>query len=605
MAAMSAGTNEAASPLTSPLTQLDSSRSRNSPLFNYPPIPRSSSSASIVVSPIERRASMPDLSVESVRQVYDMIVSDKTDQNWLIVGINRGGKEIKLTVLSGSGDVESLKPHLQPDHLAFIFIRVLYGKVKKNIIIDYVPDNDMNERFNRILASAKPKIYACLKHHVSISPVNSIADITTGEVWRTMFNALTTDRLLIKVTPMERSPNLVPKGASFLVDLDLSATVGDLKDQIAQRNPEAEQKMKLWFVVEAPKGDVTKFGLVEDVLCDLKDDTKPLRSCGVAFYDQVFLEVLREDLPPPDIRGLARIALQHSVSSEEKKVALREIPLDEIMIIQRNAGFGKTAKVHKALWLVENIDIAYKELQYSVPSMADPIRRAKILKPFREELELLQQLNHRNIVLLVGANTDPNHLCVFTEWVKRGCLHNVICDKKTTMSLRVVLQILLDIARGMEYLHSQKVLHRDLKPHNLLVDHDWTVKVADFGTAKMVTQLDTVAYTEVGTAFFKAPECGGSEGYSNEVDFYSYGKCMWQIMWRCGIPMNSRPDTDLNLPYWAPAPVSDLMHKCLRSAPSERATFAEAVRTLEDLLTDDKLAALEAVDVPCKGEGSA
>lgn len=612
-----------------------SSRSSGvSPLFNYPPVlPRSTSNVSVVVSPMERRASMPDLSVDAMRQVYQMIVSDKTPQNWMIVGISRGGKEVKLTVLSGSGDIETLKPHLNPEHLVFIFIRVLYGKVKKNILIDFVPDGNMGDRYNRILASAKPKIYDCIKHHVSISPVNKIEDITTGEVWKTMFNVLTTDRLLIKVTVMERTlDNLVPKDC-FLVDLDLSGTVDDLKQQVREKKPElSEQKMKVWFLIEAPKGKTTKFGLVEDFTCDLIDDAKSLRSYGLAFYDQVFLEVLHELLPPPNPEGLARIEsimLQHAVSphatNEENKEGsdstqaqgergeiqavqeemLREISLDEIMIIQRNVGFGKTAKVHKALWLVENIDIAYKELQYSTPSMADPQRRERILKPFREELQLLQKLNHRNIVILVGACTDTNHLCVFTEWVRRGCLHNVICDPKTTMSLRVVLQILLDIARGMRYLHSQKVLHRDLKPHNLLVDHDWTVKVADFGTAKMVNQLDTIAYTEVGTAFFKAPECGALQGYSREVDFYSYGKCLWQIMWRCGIPMAAREDSQLELPFWAPSPIVSLMQRCIRIVPSERATFAEAVDILEGLLEDDQLAALEAIDVPCKGEGSA
>lgn len=97
MAAASAGANDEPSPASS----IDSSRSRNSPLFNYPPIPRSSSSVSIVVSPTERRASMPDLSVESVRQVYDLIVSDKTEQNWLIVGINRGIFTFSLPLLFG------------------------------------------------------------------------------------------------------------------------------------------------------------------------------------------------------------------------------------------------------------------------------------------------------------------------------------------------------------------------------------------------------------------------------------------------------------------------------------------------------------------------
>lgn len=260
-----------------------------------------------------------------------------------------------------------------------------------------------------------------------------------------------------------------------------------------------------------------------------------------------------------------------------------DISPGEMYIVKQKVGFGKTAVVHQAIWEVGAVAVAYKELSYRKESMSDPIKRKKILRPFLEEIKLLARLRHKNIVTMIGCCSDPHNLCVFTEWMARGSLYDVLMDGTVTMDLAIGLQILVDIARGMAYLHSKGLFHRDLKTHNILIDIDWTCKVADFGAAKIVA--GDVAYTEIGTAFFKAPEVGeeyeGYEGYTNAIDVFSFGRCMWQVLSRKQIPYGR---VELKLPPFVPAAAGDLMRACLSQVPGTRPSFEQILETLEGFL---------------------
>lgn len=96
---------------------------------------------------------------------------------------------------------------------------------------------------------------------------------------------------------------------------------------------------------------------------------------------------------------------------------------------------------------------------------------------FCSEVAIMQRLRHPNIVLFMGAVTEPGHLSIVTEFLHRGSLYKIL-QKSTDIPFLKRLRLAHDVVKGMCYLHGCKppIVHRDLKSPNLLVDRNWSVK---------------------------------------------------------------------------------------------------------------------------------
>eukprot|EP00249_Psilotum_nudum_P010300 c22460_g1_i2 orf=491-1696(+) len=176
----------------------------------------------------------------------------------------------------------------------------------------------------------------------------------------------------------------------------------------------------------------------------------------------------------------------------------------------------------------------YKDKAVAVKIMRQPDDNADVAsrldRQFKREVQILSCLHHPNIVEFVGACKNPPVCCIITEYLPKGSLRAFLHRHEPySLSLSSVLDMALDIARGMEYLHSQGVIHRDLKSENLVLEDSLRVKITDFGVACYEADSPRMMQ-DSGTYRWMAPEMISNKPYSRKVDVYSFGIVLWELL---------------------------------------------------------------------------
>ena len=130
----------------------------------------------------------------------------------------------------------------------------------------------------------------------------------------------------------------------------------------------------------------------------------------------------------------------------------------------------------------------------------------------------------------IAACKKPPVFCIITEYMAGGSLRKYLHQQEPhSVPLNLVLKLALEISRGMQYLHSQGILHRDLKSENLLLGEDMCIKVADFGISCLESQCGS-AKGFTGTYRWMAPEMIKEKHHTKKVDVYSFGIVLWELL---------------------------------------------------------------------------
>ena len=158
---------------------------------------------------------------------------------------------------------------------------------------------------------------------------------------------------------------------------------------------------------------------------------------------------------------------------------------------------------------------------------------AKDVQDLQTEIDIMRKLSHPNIVRYFGAelNEEDGVLNIFQEWVPGGSISTLLV-KMGAFSIPVVRSYLKQVLLGLEYLHGHRIIHRDIKGGNILVDNYGTVKLADFGASKKMNEegtLNGMGMSMKGTPYFMAPEVLSHEKYGRKADMWSTGGVALQM----------------------------------------------------------------------------
>ena len=205
--------------------------------------------------------------------------------------------------------------------------------------------------------------------------------------------------------------------------------------------------------------------------------------------------------------------------------------------IMKVIGIGGMAVVFEAMDMLMRRNVAVKMLKDDINNDAQSVKR------FINESKAVAMLSHPNIVNIYDVSVKDDRKYIVMELVDGITLKNYIL-KKGVLSFHEVINITEQILMALEHAHSKGIVHRDIKPQNIMILKNGTVKVADFGIAKL-PNAETVTMTDkaIGTVFYISPEQASGKPIDRRSDIYSLGVTMYEM-------------ATGKLPFMADSPVS-------------------------------------------------
>lgn len=149
---------------------------------------------------------------------------------------------------------------------------------------------------------------------------------------------------------------------------------------------------------------------------------------------------------------------------------------------------------------------------------------------FEHELNLLSSLRHPNIIVCYGACLKVPRIGIVMEYCENGTLSSWLENNQGKIEFQRKLKMLLDIARGVDFLHRREIIHRDLKSDNCLVDAHLTVKLSDFGLSKRKEAAASKMTKGVGTSHYMSPEVTLGQEYNDKCDVFSFSIIMTEVL---------------------------------------------------------------------------
>ncbi|KAK9271182.1 hypothetical protein L1049_026771 [Liquidambar formosana] len=253
---------------------------------------------------------------------------------------------------------------------------------------------------------------------------------------------------------------------------------------------------------------------------------------------------------------------------------LRELEVSTNGFADENViGEGGYGIVYRGV-LEDNTQVAVKNLLNN---------RGQAEKEFKVEVEAIGRVRHKNLVRLLGYCAEGAHRMLVYEYVDNGNLEQWLhgdVGPHSPLTWEIRMHIMIGTAKGLTYLHEglePKVVHRDIKSSNILLDKQWNPKVSDFGLAKLLGSERSYVTTRVmGTFGYVAPEYASTGMLNERSDVYGFGILLMEIISGRNPVDYSRPPGEVNLVEWLKTMVTNrnaegVLDPKLPEKPSSRA----------------------------------
>ncbi|XP_028125961.1 mitogen-activated protein kinase kinase kinase NPK1-like [Camellia sinensis] len=244
-------------------------------------------------------------------------------------------------------------------------------------------------------------------------------------------------------------------------------------------------------------------------------------------------------------------------------------------------GCGAFGRVYMGLNIDSGALLAIKQVSIAGNSAAKEKTQAHI-RELEEEVNLLENLSHPNIVRYLGTTREDALLNILLEIVPGGSISSLL-GKFGSFPESVIRMYTKQLLLGVEYLHRNGIMHRDIKGANILVDNKGCIKLADFGASKKVVELATMtgAKSMKGTPYWMAPEVILQTGHSFSADRWSVGctviematgKPPWSQQYQEVVALLHIGTTKSHppIPEHLSAEATDFLLKCLQKEPNLR-----------------------------------
>ncbi len=235
-------------------------------------------------------------------------------------------------------------------------------------------------------------------------------------------------------------------------------------------------------------------------------------------------------------------------------------------MIVTSLGEGGMADVYLAVDTILNREVAIKVLRGELSS--DPVT----LLRFQREANAASKLNHPNVVDVYDVGEHENRHYIVMEYVRGRTLKQLI-SQRGALDKKEAVDIMIQLTSAVEHAHENNIIHRDIKPQNVLVKDDGTIKITDFGIALahdavQLTQSDAV----LGSAHYLAPETTRGEPPTNQIDIYALGIVFYELL-------------SGSVPFKGDNPVQIAMKHLREEVPGIRAFNPTLPQSIENIIT--------------------
>ncbi|MDD5659619.1 MAG: Stk1 family PASTA domain-containing Ser/Thr kinase [Actinomycetota bacterium] len=261
---------------------------------------------------------------------------------------------------------------------------------------------------------------------------------------------------------------------------------------------------------------------------------------------------------------------------------MSDIIVDRYRMISK-IGSGGTADVYLAFDEKLNRQVAIKILSRIYASERNFVAR------FKKEAQILANLNDPNIVAIYDWGQYDSSYFICMEYVEGQSLEEII-DKQGIISPSVTAKYAIQICNALEVAHKNNLIHRDIKPQNILVTPDGTIKITDFGIAKSLIEDTTKTINILGTAYYISPEQAQGKILSYSTDIYSLGVVLYEML-TADLPfrgdnsieislkhINEKPIKPSLLVSSIPLQIEKIVMHCLEKDPRKRYDSVSSIK---------------------------